>query len=166
MPLITTERLSIRFVGDEDLDFIFEVVNSPGYIRFIGDNRVRTKEHAKAYIMNGPKTSYQQYGFGLFHVSIKSTGEAIGLAGLTKREYLSFPELGYALLPRYWGNGYAKEAAKSVVNFGYQELDIKRIMALVKHDNPGSQSVLRSVGFKNIRDIAVPDEDEPMLLMG
>ncbi|MBM7072397.1 GNAT family N-acetyltransferase [Shewanella sp. OPT22] len=166
MPLITTERLLIRFVDDSDLDFIFEIVNSPGYIQFIGDNRVRSKEHAKAYIMNGPKTSYQQYGFGLFHVSLKSTGEAIGLAGLTKREYLSFPELGYALLPRYWGNGYAKEAAKAVVDWGYQQMNIKRIMALVKHDNPGSQSVLRSVGFKNVRDIAVPDEDEPMLLMG
>ncbi|RLV58457.1 N-acetyltransferase [Parashewanella curva] len=166
MAFLTTERLSIRRVEESDLEFIFRIVNTPGYIRFIGDNKVRTLDHARAYIMNGPKTSYQQYGFGLFHVSLISTGEAIGLCGLTKREFLPFVEIGYAYLPCYWGNGYAREAAQAIYRYGYDKLKVHRIMAVVRPDNPGSKAVLSGLGLRYIRDIMLPDEEEYMDLMG
>ncbi|MCL1077900.1 N-acetyltransferase [Parashewanella spongiae] len=165
MAFLTTERLSIRRIEDHDRDFIFRLVNTPGYIKFIGDNKVRTIEHAKAYIINGPKTSYQQFGFGLYLVMLKDTSVPIGVCGLTKREFLSFVEIGYAYLPPFWGNGYAKEAAKAVFEHGYQS-GVHRIMGVVRPENEGSKAVLSSLGLRYIRDIMLPDEEEYMDLMG
>ncbi|MGB0894356.1 MAG: GNAT family N-acetyltransferase [Parashewanella sp.] len=166
MSFLTTERLSLRRMNDDDKDFIHLLLNTPGYLKFIGDNKVRTIEHAKAYLVNGPKTSYQQFGFGYYVVELKKTGEAIGMCGLAKREFLPFADIGYAYFPRYWGKGYAKEAAKAVFEYGYNTLGINRIMGVVHPENPGSQHVLASLGLRYIRDIWLPDEEHKIQLMG
>ena len=109
--MLETERLQIVKFSEEDAPFVFELLNTPAWIQFIGDRGVRTLEEARQYIVNGPLKSYEQFGFGPYLVRLKESDRPIGLCGLFKRETLEDVDIGFALLPAYAGNGYAYEAA-------------------------------------------------------
>src|SRR5579871_4161960 len=111
MRILETERLLIRHLTLDDAVFILELLNEPAFIRNIADRGVRSIEDAQGYIQNGPFASYSKNGFGLFAVELKATGIPIGICGLIRRDVLPDVDIGYALLERYWKNGYAYEAA-------------------------------------------------------
>ncbi|HEY1773756.1 MAG TPA: hypothetical protein VGH91_11265 [Gammaproteobacteria bacterium] len=68
MPVFETERLVLRRFEATDAPFILELVNDPGWLRFIGDRKVHDLDAARRYIENGPQTMYQRYGYGLYRV--------------------------------------------------------------------------------------------------
>lgn len=109
--ILTTDRLVLRQFSLSDTAFILELLNSPGWINFIGDRGIRTEKDAEEYLLNGPMKSYQKNGFGLAMIALKESGEGIGMCGLIKRESLADVDIGYALLPAYTGQGYAYEIA-------------------------------------------------------
>jgi hypothetical protein len=109
-----TQRLRIRWMDTRDSGFVLELVNEPSWIRYIGDRGVKTLAEATRYIEDGAIRMYRQAGFGLYLVELKSTGEAIGICGLIKREALQDVDIGFAFLPRFWRKGYALEAAAAV----------------------------------------------------
>jgi [ribosomal protein S5]-alanine N-acetyltransferase len=113
--IMITERLLIRKLTFDDSSFIVKLLNSPGWLRYIGDRGVKTEEDAKVYLQNGPLLSYEENGFGLYLVGLLETGEPIGMCGILKRDSLVHPDLGYSLLPEFTGKGYAYEAANAVV---------------------------------------------------
>lgn len=158
---IETERLKIRPLTTEDADFILELLNDPSFIKNIGDRNVRSIADAQAYILNGPVTSYTKNGFGLCLVTLKETGESMGMCGLINREQLEDIDLGYAFLPRYWSKGYALEAAKAMLEFGWDTAELKRIVAITDPSNTPSNRVLEKLGFvfEKMVKIAVDDID-------
>lgn len=160
--VLETARLRLRHLTLDDAVFILDLVNEPSWLRFIGDKRVRTIEDARQYIINGPYASYAQHGFGLYLAELKSTREPIGICGLLKRDTLEDVDIGFALRPRFWGNGYAIEAAAAVVDFGLGALRLKRIAAITKPDNASSINVLTKLGMRFDRMIRI-SEDEPEL---
>ena len=89
--VLETERLALRRLTDDDAGFVHELVNEPSWIRFIGDRGVRSLEDARAYLDKGPLEMYRRFGFGLWVVELKETGEATGLCGLIKRDALDPP---------------------------------------------------------------------------
>jgi ribosomal-protein-alanine N-acetyltransferase len=161
MQNIETERLLLRPLGMQDADFIIELLNDPSFIENIGDRKVHSVEDAHNYILKGPVTSYEKNGFGLCLVILKETGESIGMCGLIKRDALEDVDLGYAYLPRYWSNGYAVEAAKATLNFGWQVIGLKRIVAITDPLNNPSNRVLEKLGFvfEKMVKLAVDDID-------
>lgn len=74
MTILETERLRLRELTLEDAVFIFELVNDPAWLRYIGDRGVRTLEDARRYILDGPRASYTQHGFGLYLTEQKANG--------------------------------------------------------------------------------------------
>ncbi|KPV49042.1 hypothetical protein SE17_34840, partial [Kouleothrix aurantiaca] len=111
MTVLETERLRLRQFADSDAAFVLELLNEPSWLRFIGDRGVRTLDDALGYITNGPQAMYARYGFSLLVVERTTDGAALGMCGLIKRDTLDAPDIGYAFLPRAWGQGYAREAA-------------------------------------------------------
>lgn len=85
--LFETERLIFRELILDDAGFIFELLNTEGWLKYIGDRNIKTVEDAKNYIVNGPLASYQKNGFGLWLVIEKATNTSIGLCGLLQRDY-------------------------------------------------------------------------------
>jgi [ribosomal protein S5]-alanine N-acetyltransferase len=162
MSLIETERLSIRRLVEDDAPFILELVNEPAFIRFIADRGVRNLDDARRYITDGPLAMYQRYGFGLFAVEMKDSGVPIGMCGLLKRETLDDFDLGYAYLERYWGKGYASEAAAAVIDYAHNVSGLKRIVAFTSQDNEGSINVLEKLGFRFEKLFTMPGDDEPV----
>lgn len=148
MKVLETNRLILRRLSIEDADFILELVNEPSWLRFIGDKGVRSIADARDYILKGPIESYERFGFGLYLAELKDDGTPIGICGLIKRESLNDVDLGFAFLPKFWGNGYAYESASSVMAYGKSALGLNRIIAVTTPDNHSSIKVLEKLGFR------------------
>jgi ribosomal-protein-alanine N-acetyltransferase len=160
--ILETERLSISEFTFDDTDFIIQLLNSPGWIKFIGDRHVKTKEDAKLYLQAGPMKSYAQNGFGLYRIDLKSENRSIGMCGFLKRDTLEFPDIGFAFLQDYEGKGYALEASAAIVVYERQRLSISTLLAITIPDNVKSIRLLKALGFEYDRNITMPG-DEKML---
>ena len=97
--ILQTERLLLREFTEDDAAFIVELLNSPGWIQYIGDRNIKTEEQAREYLNNGPLKSYRQNGFGLYMVEKKDDHTPIGMCGIIKRDTLNNPDIGFAFLP-------------------------------------------------------------------
>ena len=151
-----TERLRLRRLTAEDAGFVLELLNEPAFVRFIGDREVRTLEEARAYTVDVFAASYHLLGFGLYCVEVKSTGESAGLCGLVKREALRDVDVGFAFLERFWGLGYASEAAAAVLEHARHELRLTRVVGVTAPDNDSSMAVLRKIGLKPAGAVKLP----------
>lgn len=145
---INTERLSLLEITEADCEFILELMNTAGWLKFIGDRGVKSVDQAKQYIENRIRSSYLEYGFGMNKIVLKSDDVPIGMCGLVKRDYLEGPDIGFAILPEYEGFGYAFEAAEAVLNHAIHELKLSNVMAITDPDNERSQKLIRKLGMK------------------
>lgn len=91
---------------------------------------------------------------------LKASPLPIGLCGLVQRDFLSSPDLGFALLPEYCGRGYAIEAARAVISHAQAGLGIERLYAIVKPGNHRSVRLLEQLGFRRERLYQIPQGDE------
>ncbi|GER89642.1 alanine acetyltransferase [Dictyobacter vulcani] len=164
MNILETDRLILRQLTTEDAAFILALVNEPSWIRFIGDNGIRTLEDARTYIINGPVAMYAREGFGLYLTALKEDQTAIGLCGLIKRDSLDDVDIGFAFFPRFWSQGYAYEAASAVLAHGQQVLGIQRIVAITSLDNQRSAHLLEKLGLHFERLITLPNDVEELRL--
>lgn len=144
---LQTPRLELVPFTHADSGFILSILNSPGWLRYIGDRNVHTTEAAIAYLDNGPLKSYRDHGFGLMRVDLKATGLPIGMCGLLRRPELDGPDIGFAFLPEYHRQGYALEAARAVIAFSRDRLQLPQLLAIVQADNAASIGLLQHLGF-------------------
>ncbi|MBP8000381.1 MAG: GNAT family N-acetyltransferase [Chloroflexi bacterium] len=154
MPILTTKRLVLRHLTVDDAPFILELLNEPSFIQNIGDRGVHSLDDARAYLQNGPLASYERHGFGLYCVELQASGAAIGMCGLIRRDTLPDVDVGYAFFPRYWGQGYAFEAAAAALTYGRDYLGLPRVIAIVSPGNTASINVLQKLGLKFDRMIS------------
>lgn len=145
--MIETSRLFIRECQITDSAFILTLFNQPECIEFIGDKGLTDLAKAENYLENNIIKSYQQFNYGLYAVTLKPSGEPIGLCGLVKRDYLDIADLGFALLTPYAGQGIAFEACSAVLEFCTGTLAINKLLAITKPDNVRSLSLLERLGF-------------------
>jgi RimJ/RimL family protein N-acetyltransferase len=156
--VLETARLVLTQLGDPDAEFIRGLLNEPSFLRFIGDRGVRTTDDARRYIQDGPVASYARYGFGLLRVGLKSDDTPIGICGVLRRDTLPEPDLGFSLLPAYWSNGYAYEAASAVMQHASGTLGVGRILAITSVDNESSIRLLGKLDFRFERLIRLGDD--------
>jgi RimJ/RimL family protein N-acetyltransferase len=163
MKVLETDRLIIRRLTVEDAAFIFELVNDPAWLRFIGDRGVRSLEDARNYILKGPVDMYARLGFGLYLVELKGEGVPIGMCGLIKRDTLKDVDIGFAFMPGFRGKGYAYEAASAVLAYGKSTLGLERIVAIVSPGNASSIQLLEKLGFEFEQMLKLSERDEVKL---
>jgi RimJ/RimL family protein N-acetyltransferase len=156
--IIKTDRLQVRRLSLDDAEFVLRLLNEPSFIQNIGDRHVRTTEDARAYIQNGPLASYAKFGFGLWMVETRSGPTPIGICGLLQREVLPDVDIGYALLPEFWSQGYALESASAVLSYAGEQLGLKRVVAVTNLDNQSSIRLLEKMGFKFERMIRLSED--------
>ena len=147
LPALETGRLTLRPFDLGDAGFVLGLLNEPSFLLHIGDKGVRTEDDARRYIAEGPLASYARSGHGLYVVVRREGGAPIGICGLLKREWLEDVDLGFALLPPYWGHGYAFEAASAVLAQG-RALGLRRIVAITSLQNEASIRLLDRLGFR------------------
>jgi RimJ/RimL family protein N-acetyltransferase len=160
---MNTARLTLRPFTPGDASFIVELLNDPDWLRFIGDRQVRTLDDALAYLRKG-EVALVKNGFALGAVQRTSDGALIGMCGLIRREGLADVDLGYAFLPAYRGQGYAREAAAAWLACGFERFGLKRIVAITTVDNVASGRVLEAIGMRFEQRLRVAGHEEDSLL--
>lgn len=163
-PIATTARLRLRELVEDDAGFMLELLNQPDFLRFIGDRGVRDLEQARSYLREGPIASYARHGMGMYVVELREGGAPIGLCGLVVREGLPGPDIGFAFLPAYYGQGFAFEAARATLDLAHGALSLPRVLAIVSPGNARSIALLRRLGLRDAGTITLPGKDEEILL--
>lgn len=161
--ILETQRLFLVEFSNDDAAFIIELLNSEGWLKFIGDRNVKNTEDAIKYLQNGILKSYTDNGFGFWKVTLKKDYTPIGMCGFIKRAHLENVDIGFAFLPSYVGNGYAYEAAKPTLNKGLN-FGFKTISAITTTDNLKSISLIEKLGLKFEKRFFMPDDPEELML--
>jgi len=161
--ILETERLVLRQFELTDARFIVELVNTPGWLEFIGDRNIRTEVAAINYLENGPMKSYRENGFGLSMVELKDE-TPIGMCGILRRDTLENPDIGFSFLPEFMGKGYAFEIANATINYAKDHLNLKTILAITVPNNKRSRQLLEKIGLKFTKTIYTPIDNEELML--
>jgi RimJ/RimL family protein N-acetyltransferase len=161
--ILETERLRLREFDLSDTAFIIRLVNSPGWIEFIGDRNIRTDEQARHYLECGAIKSYRENGFGLSMVEKKADSIAIGMCGILKRDTLDNPDIGFAFLPEFTGQGYASEIVKATLNYALHDLKLPKVLAITKNNNARSIKLLERIGLTFDKTFLSDNKEELLL---
>ncbi|MEM9822589.1 MAG: GNAT family N-acetyltransferase [Bacteroidota bacterium] len=144
----------------EDAAFFLQLLNSPNWLEFIGNRNIHALEDARAYIQMALLNSYQVNGFGLYKMVLKEQQQAIGICGLVKRPSLEHPDLGFAILPQFEGQGYTSEAAMATLQYAQLKLKLEPILAITTQKNLGSRHLLEKIGMQFIRKRTEANQEE------
>lgn len=141
---ISTQRLSLDLLTTSDDEFILELVNSRGWIEFIGDRNVHSKEDAIAYInkiLHSPNIYY-------WVTRTRDSNTPTGIISFLKRDYLQHFDIGFAFLPEFMGKGYAYEAAKAVLSMVRTQPGYETVLATTIPGNESSIRLLTKLGLQ------------------
>ena len=145
---ITTERLVLREFGADDWRAVLEYQRDPLYLRYYPWED-RSEAHVRDFveIFRGWQTEQPRRRFQLA-IILRKDGRLIGNCGIRRKLDNDWEaDIGYELSPHHWGCGYASEAARAMVDFGFRELGLRRISSWCIADNVASVRVLERLGF-------------------
>ncbi|MCB0444149.1 MAG: GNAT family N-acetyltransferase [Gelidibacter sp.] len=160
-----TKRLIIAKMTLNDASFMLKLLNTPHWIKYIGDRNIKTIDEAKTYLKNGVLKSYAELGFGFYKLMLKEeNNKTIGTCGLIKREQLDGIDIGFALLPDYEGKGFGYESSLEIMAFAEHTLQLKRILAITNPINSNSIKLLEKLGLTYQKRVKPFDDNEELLL--
>ena len=149
--LVETTRLILRRWNSADLAPYSEICADPDVMEWIGDGSIRTEAECAQAIASFERF-WQNHGFGLFAVEQRETGNLIGFTGLAiptfLPEVLPAVEIGWRFGKSAWGKGYATEAAKASLTFGFEEAKIDRIVSIHQIGNEASGRIMQKLGMR------------------
>lgn len=142
--ILETERLKLRPLQLADATFIVALLNSPGWLTYIGDRKITTISKAQKYIGTIIENSAIDYTVFV----LKTTKKPIGIVSLIKRKEESHPDIGFSVLPEFSGKGYTLEASQAFLNFHCAKGTHENIIAFTKPLNLKSIRLLQKLGFR------------------
>lgn len=159
-----TERLVLRRWEERDREPFAALNSDPQVMRFFRSTMTPAESDQ---FLDRIERGFEQHGFGLWAVQLRSTGQLIGFTGLA---WQTFPahftpavEVGWRLIPSAWGYGYATEAARAALEFGFGPAGLTDVVSMTAVLNEPSQAVMRRLGMT--RDPA-DDFDHPRVPEG
>ena len=149
---IETERLILRELQLSDAEAMFELDSNPEVHKYLGNNPIYTIEQA-INVINMIRKQYAENGIGRWATIEKSTGNFIGWRGLKfiqeyDNNHINFHDVGYRLMPKYWGKGYATESAKAALKYGFTQMNLNEIIGSANVENKASRNALEKCGLK------------------
>ena len=161
--MIETERLNLRSLKVTDYTALCVLFEDPEVMKSsIGG--AKTSEEVRAWLFREIERSKNGSGIELLAVESKSTATAIGYCGLTQFSDIDGAteiEIGYRLIRKYWGNGYATEAAGAVRDYAFTVLKLDRLVALIEPVNIRSIAVAQKIGMSYEKEILLKEYDHP-----
>lgn len=150
--ILETERCVVRETIPEDVEAFYEIYSDSRMTRYMEDLYPDIEEE-KQYVRDYIEKQYGFYGFGVWTILKKDTGEVIGRAGLFPREGFEELELGFLIGVPWQGQGLATEVCRAVLEYGRDFLGVERIQALVMPENKASAAVCGKLGFYKAENI-------------
>ena len=145
-PVLHTQRLSLIEIGHQHCANLYQLFNNPAVTEFFPVIPIKEEQDLLPMIALF-KTRYSEKTGIRWGIALKGQTNLIGTIGFNSYTAKHKASLVYAILPEYWGNGYAQEAINEVVKFGISELEINRFEAEVMPGNVASEKVLEKLGF-------------------
>ncbi|MFI5148331.1 MAG: GNAT family N-acetyltransferase [Bacteroidia bacterium] len=145
---LETPRLYLREMTSEDAPFILALNADPEVIQYVGELPLKDIKEAENVLYMNILPQYKRYGMGRLLAELKSSGEAIGWCGIKWDADKECYDLGYRFFKKHWGQGYATESAKAVLEWGHTERKLTTIIGKADILNVGSVHVLEKLGMK------------------
>lgn len=156
--------IALRLVTEHDAQLLYDLMTANNWLSHIGDRGIKTLEDARQYISNRMHPDLHEKGF-VNHVIIDSeTREEVGTCSLHNREGVEGLDVGYAILEKYEGKGYATTSARMMVDLAFDEHDAEIVRAITTDSNIGSCRVLEKIGFKHDGYVQLPKGEEKLRL--
>lgn len=151
---IETERLKTRFLTEEDYLVWAHFLNDPESVRFFPNAKFQSTEERAVFWITKQLNRYKENRYGLHALIDKNTGEFIGQCGLLLQEVdgKKEVEVGYHVFRKYWGNGYAPEAAIAFKNYAFDNNLANSVVSIIHKDNFRSQNVALKNGMKKEKE--------------
>jgi RimJ/RimL family protein N-acetyltransferase len=162
--ILETERLIFRDWTLDDASEMFEICRDAEVMRYIGTGKpYKTVEEAKKFLQWA--VAYQkEKGFCRWAVVEKASGKIVGSCGFASAHEMPEPELGYLFGRAVWGKGFATEAARAAMHYGFEKLGFREIIAITDLENTASQRVLEKIGFAHRGVEKIDGEDNLVYL--
>jgi len=141
-----TERLSLRAWAREDAGALFEVMSDAETMRYVGNGKPWADVGRAQEWLGWMEDSQRQRGYSRWAVSEKEGGRLVGLCGFF--EVLGKVDFGYLLARDCWGRGYATEAGRAALKYGFDALNFEEVVARTTPENYASRRVLEKLGFE------------------
>lgn len=146
--IIETPRIILRQFALEDAAASFEFNSNLEVQKYTGDRVIASVEEARDVIVNVSFKDYEQYGYGRWAVVHKADNKVIGFAGLKYLPEFEETDIGFRILPAYWRKGLTTEMCQPIIDYGWNELNLKRIIGIADPKNIGSCKVLEKIGLR------------------
>ncbi|RVT47475.1 GNAT family N-acetyltransferase [Rubrivivax albus] len=141
-----TERLVVRRWRDSDLPDLLAVYGDAEAMRWVGDGQPITENECREWFVV-TRRNYDKRGYGMFAVEFKAQPGVIGFCGIVHPGGQEEPEVKYAYLRKFWGQGIATEALRGLIGYGTTEHRIARFIATTAPENSASHAVLTKAGM-------------------
>jgi RimJ/RimL family protein N-acetyltransferase len=145
IPTLQTERLTLRALSEADVEPLYRLMQDPDVMRYVGDRRVPTLPETWRAVA-GWLGHWTLRGYGLWAIQERKSGAVIGRAGIINPEGWPGAEVGYLLGRPWWGRGYATEAARAAMDWGFTAIGFDRLLSLIDPDNAASIRVAERLG--------------------
>jgi RimJ/RimL family protein N-acetyltransferase len=159
--MLSTQRLRLRLWRDDDLPLFAALNASPEVMEFFPKTLDRAESDAVADRIQG---HFARHGFGYWAVEVPGVADFIGFVGLAvptfEAHFTPCVEIGWRLAQKHWGQGYATEAARASLNFGFENLGLSEIVSFTATANARSRAVMERIGMTHS---PADDFDHPML---
>ncbi len=163
--ILATERLIVRETTVEDVDSFYRIYAEPSITEYM-ENLLADRDEEIAYTKDYIEKVYAFYGYGMWTVLEKESGEVVGRAGITWREGYQLPELGFVFGVPWQGRGYAWEVCRAILVYAREELLMKRVQTLVRPGNERSLRLCEKLGFVAAGEPEqIPDGERYLLLV-
>jgi len=154
--IFTTPRLILRHITLGDAPLLLELNSDPEVVKYLHEPTLKTIAEAEK-IINGIILPQYKDNLGRWAIITKHNNEFVGWCGLKYRPELDEIDLGYRLMQKFWGKGYATEAAESTLNYGFTNLNLALITGRAHIENLASIKVLEKIGMRFIGEGVVDD---------
>jgi ribosomal-protein-alanine N-acetyltransferase len=156
LPILITPRLYLRQFTLADAALLLALNSDPAVLKYLHEIPLRDEAHAIEILTTVILPQYPN-NLGRCAVHLHHTNEFIGWCGLKHRPEIDEIDLGYRFMKKHWGNGYAYESAKHVLDYGLQVLQLKNITGRAHVENIASLKVLQKIGMQYVKDEVVDD---------
>jgi [ribosomal protein S5]-alanine N-acetyltransferase len=146
-PLLTTERTYLRQFAQSDLNDLYELNRDPEVMKYVGRKPLVSIYEAQLDLTRYLSFYIRASKLGVWACTEKESGALIGLALLKKLEPTEEIEVGYRFHRSYWGQGIATEVCKALVEYGFTQVGLQKIVGITHPDNLASQKVLKKCGL-------------------
>jgi len=160
--MLETERLILRKFVREDVHDVLAFSSNAEVLKWTGDEGVYTESAAMDIIENIWLKEYDEVGYARLAVYHKADKKVIGFSGLKNEKDWGVTDIGYRYLPEYWGQGIAFEAAKPMIPYAFDVLNLPKVVGVAYQINKGSCRILEKLGMRLEKE-GITIEDNPNL---